>query len=120
MPGTEIESFVVPEGGMYAEMALAPQRIVGNEVYLGSWATQETITSINFVRNNLAVTPQFKETILYVQRIFIPENVRVQTGIAGSQIYRGVIYPEGTGQIQILNIVDKREIIRIDKPRQIE
>lgn len=33
MVGIEIESIVVPEGGIYAEMALAPGQVIGNNVF---------------------------------------------------------------------------------------
>lgn len=120
MVGTEIESIIVPEGGMYAEMALAPGQVMGNNVFLGSWATTESITSVSFVRNNLAVTLAFKGEIAYVQKIFIPKGVRIQTGITGPQIFNGVIYQGGAPQIQILNIIDKNKIIQIGKPRPIK
>jgi hypothetical protein len=120
MSGTEIESIIVPEGGIYAEMALSPEQASG-QWGLGSWATTEKITGVDFVRNNLAVTPQFKSIISHVQKIHIPEGVRIQVGTVGPQIYKGVIYPGGGSQLQILLTRDQinKLITSVGKPQAI-
>lgn len=68
-------------------MAFAPERTSPR-----GWRTFDNIPNIDYVRNNLAVTPEFKAEIGYVQRYLIPKGTPIQKGTAGPQSYNGVIY----------------------------
>ncbi len=114
MPGTPIKSYPVPKGGMEVEMAMAP-----GQTLPGGWATRDHIPDVNFVRNDLAVTPSFKKEIGGVQKYLIPEGIRVQEGIVGPQIENGIIYPGGANQVQILNYSDRSLLKPIGSVRPI-
>ncbi len=86
----------------------------------GAWATQDAIDSVDYARNNLAITPEFKKDITHVQRYLIPEGTPIQMGIVGPQKYNGVTYPGGGRQIYILNDSDKDNLIPIGKPYDIK
>ena len=111
---SSITSIVVPKGGIDIEMAMSP-----NQTKPGGWGTTDHITNVDFVRNRLAVTPEFKPEISHVQRFHIPEGVRIQVGIVGPQIYNGKIYEGGGNQIQILNYEDRAKLKPIGTPRKI-
>ena len=110
--GEIIRSIIVPEGGMEIDMAMAP-----GQTRTGSWGTIDKITDVDFVRNKLAVTPEFKPEISHVQRYRIPEGTRVQVGIAGPQEYKGVRYEGGGQQVELLNYEDRAKLEPIGKPR---
>ena len=95
-----IESFSTPKGGMIVEMALSSTQSSRSP---GGWATKDYIPDVNYVRQKLAVTPEFKQDISHVQKYKIPEGVQVQTGGVGPQTYNGKIYEGGGTQVQILN-----------------
>ncbi|WP_317217413.1 RHS repeat domain-containing protein, partial [Phocaeicola vulgatus] len=111
---SSITSIVVPKGGIDIEMAMSP-----HQTKPGGWGTTDHITSVDFVRNRLAVTPEFKPEISHVQRFHIPEGIRIQVGIVGPQIYNGKIYEGGGNQIQILNYEDRAKLKPIGAPRKI-
>ena len=102
MPSTPIKSYPVPKGGIEVDMAVSP-----GQTKPGGWATRDTIPDVNFVRNDLAVIPSFKEEVSGVQRYLIPEGVQVQEGIVGPQFEKGITYPGGANQVQILNYGDR-------------
>ena len=79
----------------------------------GSWGTLDNIPNVDYVRNKLAVTPEFKKDIAYVQKYKIPKGARVQIGIVGPQTYQGVTYPGGGTQVQILSLPEGRNLIPI-------
>ena len=110
----EIVSTTIPKGGLDVEMAMSP-----GQTRPGGWATTDKITDVDFVRNKLAVTPEFKPEISHVQKFHIPEGVRVQIGTVGPQTYNGIIYEGGGNQIQILNFEDRAKLEPIGKPRKI-
>ena len=110
----EIVSTTIPKGGIDVEMAMSP-----GQTRPGGWATTDKITDVDFVRNKLAVTPEFKPEISHVQKFHIPEGVRVQIGTVGPQTYNGIIYEGGGNQIQILNFEDRAKLEPIGKPRKI-
>jgi hypothetical protein len=39
-----------------------------------------------------------------------------RTGIAGSQIYKGVLYPGGGNQVQIMNYVNRGKLVPLGDP----
>ena len=110
--GEIIRSIIVPEGGMEIDMAMAP-----GQTRPGGWGTIDKITDVDFVRNKLAVTPEFKPEISHVQRYRIPEGTRVQVGIAGPQEYKGIRYEGGGQQVELLNYEDRAKLEPIGKPR---
>ena len=57
----------------------------------------------DFVRNKLAVTPEFKPEISHVQKFHNPEGERFQIGTVRPQTDNGIIYEGGGNQIQIFN-----------------
>ena len=95
----------------YINMALAPEQTRPE-----GWGTFDNIPDIDYVRNNLAVTSEFKPEIGYVQRYLIPKGTPIQTGIVGPQSYNGVIYPGGGNQVQILNYSDRANLIPVGVP----
>lgn len=74
----------------YINMAFAP-----GQTNPGGWGTFDDIPDVNYVRNNLAVTPEFKPEVGYVQRYLIPEGTPIQIGTVGSQKYNNVTYQGG-------------------------
>ena len=93
-------------------MAMAP-----GQTRPGGWGTIDKITDVDFVRNKLAVTPEFKPEISHVQRYRIPEGTRVQVGIAGPQEHKGIRYEGGGQQVELLNYEDRAKLEPIGKPR---
>lgn len=85
----------------------------------GGWATTDKITDVYFVRNKLAVTPEFNPEISHVQKFHIPEGTRVQIGSVGPQMHNGKLYKGGGNQVQILNFGDRAKLKPIGKPRKI-
>ena len=81
--------------------------------------TFDSIPNVDYVRNALAVTPEFKPEVGYVQRYKIPEGVRIQVGTVGPQQYKGTKYAGGGNQVQILNFEDRAKLIPIGEKRPI-
>jgi hypothetical protein len=98
----------------YIDMAMAP-----GQVRPGGWGTFDNITDVNFVRNNLAVTPEFKPEISHVQRFQVPEGIQIQVGTVGPQTWNGVTFPGQGNQVQILNFGDRSKLIPVEQPRSI-
>ena len=113
LEGSEIVSMLAPTD-CYIDMALAP-----GQNKPGGWGTFDSITDVNYVRNALAVTPEFKPEVGYVQRYKIPEGIRIQVGTVGPQKYKGKIYAGGGNQVQILNFEDRAKLVPIGKKRPI-
>ena len=114
MPGAPMISESVPKGGLRVDMAMAT-----GQSRPGGWATTDRILGVKFVRNDLAVTPEFKPEIGFVQEFLIPEGVQIQRGVVGPQTFEGQVYPGGGNQIQILNYSDRAKLIPVGKPRPI-
>ncbi|PQQ24542.1 hypothetical protein C6H64_08750 [Photorhabdus luminescens] len=112
--GAKLESIVVPKGGITVEMAMSP-----GQIKLGGWATLDHIPNVDYVRNQLAVIPEFKPEISHVQKFHIPEGIRIQTGPVGPQTSGGKIYSGGGTQIQILNYEDRAKLKPVGEPRKI-
>lgn len=102
--GAKLESYSSPKGGMIVNMALSSGQPSNKP---GGWATLDHIPDVEYVRNQLAVTPQFKQEINKVQTYLVPEGVQVQGGGVGPQTYNGKTYPGGGTQVQILNYKDR-------------
>jgi len=110
----EIVSTTIPKGGLDIEMAMSP-----GQTRPGGWATTDKITDVDFVRNKLAVTPEFKPEISHVQKFHNPEGERFQIGTVRPQTDNGIIYEGGGNQIQILIFEHRAKIEPIGKPRKI-
>ena len=107
LENSEIVSMEAPKD-CYINMALSPE-----QVKPGGWGTFDNIPDVNYVRNSLAVIPEFKSEIGFVQTYQVPEGVRIQVGTVGPQEYEGVVY-EGLGnQVEILNFGDRAKLIPI-------
>ncbi|MBP3195250.1 MAG: hypothetical protein J6M05_06260, partial [Cardiobacteriaceae bacterium] len=112
--GVPIVSMEAPQN-FYIHMAQSP-----GQKGPGGWGTQDYIPDVNYVRNELAVTPGFKPEITDVQTYLIPEGIRVQTGTVGPQTHNGVTYPGGGTQVEIYNYEDRQKLIPIGNPRPIK
>ncbi|MFS1514342.1 RHS repeat-associated core domain-containing protein [Chengkuizengella sp. SCS-71B] len=112
--GGEIVSMVAPKD-FKINMAMAP-----NQTRPGGWGTLDDILDVNYVRNNLAVTPEFKPEVSKVQQYLVPEGTRIQVGEVGPQIYNDERYPGGGNQVQILNYSDRANLIPIGEPKIIK
>ena len=110
----EIVSTTIPKGGLDIEMAMSP-----GQTRPGGWATTDKITDVDFVRNKLAVTPEFKPKISHVQKFHNPEGERFQIGTVRPQTDNGIIYEGGGNQIQILIFEHRAKLEPIGKPRKI-
>ena len=97
------------------EMAMAP-----NQIQPGGWGTLDDIPDVNFVRNDLAVTPTFKPSVGYVQSFLVPEGTQIQIGTVGPQFENGVLYPGGANQVQILNYLDRSNLVPVGQPKPIQ
>ena len=114
MPGAPLVSEPAPKGGIVVEMAMSP-----GQTRPGGWATKDSIPDVNYVRNELAVTPEFKPEVGAVQKFLIPEGVQIQRGTVGPQIFEGTVYSGGGSQVQILNYSDRAKLIPIGELRPI-
>jgi hypothetical protein len=104
-----------PAGGLTVQMAMAP-----GQTRPGGWATTDNIPNVAYVRNELAVTPEFKSDVSHVQTFNIPEGVQLQHGTVGPQTCACTLYPGGGSQVQILNYADRAKLVPIGKPRPIK
>jgi hypothetical protein len=66
------------------------------------FATVDPIPNVDYARNQLAVTPEFKPDVGYVQRYAVTPGTQIQWGPVGPQTFDGVTYPGGGSQIQLL------------------
>ncbi|MDU8925643.1 hypothetical protein RYD26_12205 [Pasteurellaceae bacterium LIM206] len=117
MDGTPIESYPVPKGGIEVEMAIA---LGQPSTKPGGWATTDHIPTVDYVRTQLAVTPEFKPEVSHVQRFLIPEGVQVQSGTVRPQTYNGITYPGDGNQIQILNFSDRAKLLPLGPSKSIK
>ena len=85
----------------------------------GNWGTLDDIPDVSYVRNQLAVTPEFKETITHVQKFKVPKGTRIQIGIVGPQEYKNVIYPGGGTQVQIISLPSGRMLEPVGSAQRI-
>lgn len=79
LDGSEIVSIKAPKD-FKINMAMS----VG-QMKPGGWGTLDEITNVNYVRNELAVTPEFKPEVSKVQQFLVPEGTRIQIGTVGPQ-----------------------------------
>jgi hypothetical protein len=111
---SEIVSTIAPKD-FKIYMAMAE-----NQIKPGGWGTLDEIGDVNYVRNKLAVTPEFKPEVSKVQQFLVPEGTRIQIGTVGPQMHNGIMYPGGGNQVQILNYFDRDKLIPIGDPYKIK
>lgn len=103
-----------PEG-LRIQMAMSPgQRAPGG------FGTLDYIPDVDFVRNDLAIRPDWKPTVSHVQTYEVPPGVQVQIGSVGPQSLNGVTYPGGASQVEILNYSDRARLVPVGDPRPIK
>jgi hypothetical protein len=115
MPNAPMTSSPAPAGGLTVQMAMAP-----DQTRPGGWATTDNIPDANYVRNGLAVTPDFKSNVSHVQTFQVPEGVQLQHGTVGPKKCSCKIYAGGGSQVQILNYADRAKLIPVGPPREIK
>ena len=101
--------------GMHIDMAMSP-----GQTRPGGFGTLDHIPDVDFVRNNLAVRPDWKPEVSHVQTFEVPAGTRVQVGPVGPQSLDGVTYPGGANQVEILNFADRASLEPVGPPREIK
>ncbi len=102
--------------GTQIDMAMAP-----GQTRPGGFGTPDIIPDTNFVRNELAVIPEFKPEIGFVQRFEVPEGAFVQFSEVGPQVSKmaGRTFPGRGRQLEILNFADRQRLVPVGPPRPI-
>jgi hypothetical protein len=105
LAGAKLESTVVGEEGLIVYRAHGSGRATGG------WVTLEPPPNQAFVRQELAVHPDWNDATHY-SKIRLAPRTRIQSGIAGPQDFPGGI--GGGHQIQILNFEEilKQEVLK--------
>jgi hypothetical protein len=101
--------------GTRIEMAMSP-----GQTRPGGFGTLDHIPDVDFARNNLAIRPDWKAEISYVQAFEVPPGVQIQVGPVGPQTLNGVTYPGGATQVEILNYSDRARLVPVGDPRPIK
>ncbi len=114
VPGETPAAMPAP-AGTRIQMAMSP-----GQLRPGGWGTFDNIPDVSFVRNDLAVTPEFKPEVGFVQTFIVPEGTQIQVGTVGPQEFNGITYPGGGNQVQILNYSDRALLIPDGPPRPIQ
>lgn len=74
----------------------------------GSWATFDNVPSQAYARNQLAITPEFKQNVGYVVEVEITRPIQAQIGVVGSQ---GGTAGGGGNQLNFLMPRDDRSAV---------
>jgi len=96
MPDQLIESDILPKGFVFNQAVSPGQNAPGK------FGTTDNITNVDYVRNELAVIPDFKEEISGVRQVRTTRPVRAQISTVGSQTQDGILYSGGGSQIDVL------------------
>ncbi len=96
MPSEPIISVILPTGFIFNQ-AVSP-----GQNSPGKFGTTDKIPNVDYVRNELAVIPAFKEDISGVRQVKITRPARVQMSTVGPQTQDGVIYHGEGSQIEVL------------------
>ncbi|MCV2884698.1 filamentous hemagglutinin N-terminal domain-containing protein [Aestuariibacter sp. AA17] len=101
-----ITSYLAPKGiivNMAIDDSYQIDPLTGGVRNPGSFLTRDDIKEVEYVRQILAVKPEFKKNITHVQKFEIKEGTRVQESVVGPQVDgEGLIYIGGGNQIQII------------------
>jgi hypothetical protein len=88
------------------------QAVEPNQVAPGAFGIPANIPSVDFVRNDLAVIPDWKPTVSGVRTVEVVRPVRAQISIVGPQEAGGVTYPGGQVQFHILEYDPKNPFVK--------
>ena len=117
MPNTEIRARYAPDN---YEINVV---VYKDQPFSGHFGTVDDITSLDFARNKLAITPEFKQgNDLYVQRYSVPKGILIQEGTVGPQTVKstGITYPGGANQTQIVIKGDNELLIPIGNQQKLK
>ena len=106
LQGAPIESDIIPAGTKFNQAVSPGQKSPG------AFATSENIPNKDYVRNELAVTPQFKPDISGTREVEVVRDVRVQKSTAGPQEHQGMIYKGGASQVEFLEYDPKNPFVK--------
>jgi RHS repeat-associated protein len=110
LPGGPIFGVELPAGFRFNQAVSAGQNAPG------AYGTLANIPDIAFVRNDLAVIPQFKPVISGSRVVEVTRPVRAQFSIVGPQVQNGVLYPGGEWQLRILEYDPKNPFVQFVNP----
>jgi hypothetical protein len=113
------EEITLKQGTIF-EMAVAPKQPV---TMPGGFGTFDTITDVEFVRNNLAVKYDWKKKIDRVVKYEIIKDLPARVGSVGPQIDKktGKYLPGGGSQFEMLVPYDERMLyLRVIGEREIQ
>ncbi|WP_096086538.1 RHS repeat-associated core domain-containing protein [Agaribacterium haliotis] len=96
MPGAPITSVILPAGFEFNQAVSPGQNAPGK------FGTSDHIPDVDYVRNELAVIPDFKEDISGVRTVRVKRPVRAQISTVGPQTQDGILYPGGGSQIDVM------------------
>ncbi len=96
LEGAPIESDIIPAGTKFKQAVSPGQKSPG------AFATEDNIIDEKYVRNDLSVTPGFKEEISGVREVEVVRDVRGQKSTVGPQEHNGVVHDGGGSQVQFL------------------
>ncbi len=86
-------------------------KITGKVKPGGFFTNADTITSIGFLRNDLAVTSKMKENVTHVAKFRFPAGIRVQNSTVNPQYEADGTYRKGLApQTEILNYKDRQRL----------
>jgi RHS repeat-associated protein len=106
LPGSPIFGVELPTGYRFNQ-AVGP-----GQTSPGAFGTLDNIPSVDFVRNNLAVIPEFKPIVSGVRQVEVLRPVRAQFSRIGPQIADGVTYPGAGWQVRILGYDRNNPFVR--------
>jgi hypothetical protein len=110
LPGGPIEGVLLPPGYRFNQAVSPGQRVPG------AFGTSASIPDIAFVRDDLAVIPEFKETISGTRVVEVVRPTRAQISIVGPQTSGGRVYPGGATQVRILDYDPSNPYVRFASP----
>jgi RHS repeat-associated protein len=91
-----IESDLLPAGFRYKQVVSPGQKNPGK------FGTTDEIQDVKYAREELAITPAFKEELSGVREVEVIRSVRAQKSTVGPQEYGGVTAKGGGSQIEVL------------------
>jgi RHS repeat-associated protein len=106
LPGGQMVGVELPAGFRFNQAVGSGQSLPG------AYGTLANIPDIGFVRNNLAVIPEFKPVISGSRVVEVVRPVRAQFSIIGPQVENGSLYPGGEWQLRILEYDPKNPFVK--------
>lgn len=105
LPGGPIFGLELPAGFRFHQ-AVAP-----GQATPGAYGAITPIPDLDFVRNNLAIIPEFKRVVSGSRIVEVIRPVRAQLSVIGPQMQDGVLYRGGEWQIRILEYDPKNPFV---------